>query len=645
MKIVLVAPYKEMVQDAQEVCRMYGELIDIVVGTMAAGLREGKRAVEEGAGVLISRGGTWTMLSEALSVPVVEIAVTPYDVLRALQKARKYGNKIGVAGFANVINSMSEWSNMLNVDVVPIEIHDDTEQTRRRVHEALDQVQVDCLIGDLTTVEYAKEIGIRCVLIESGKEAIWDAIQEAKRIMAARMADRKTFDSLNSALNSVREGLLVLEDGTIQFVNQVVLKIIGRDECVGLPARKCLPAALVRFLLEESGENSSDIIQIGSKLWYTQKNYSLDRNNCFVTFHAVENIESIERHVRRRLSEGGHEARYVFDDLYGQSVKMRKMIAKAINFAQTDSSVLIVGETGTGKEVLAQSIHNASGRVNGPFVAANCAAFSEQLLESELFGYAEGAFTGAKRGGKPGLFELAHGGTIFLDEIGETTLHVQQRLLRVLQERRVMRIGGERVIPVDVRVIAATNQPLWQFVREGKFRQDLFFRLDVLRINTIPLRQRLEDIPELVERLLYQSWYKRKGVGVRPRFDPAVLPHLQAYHWPGNVREVQNMVEYLLAIHTHGCIGHNEIDEWFSHKALIDFDDKNEEASPAAAHSHLNSESLGLLIGKSMEEIERWAIEKTLKETDGDMTKAAAVLGVSRTTLWRKVKQWEDVMA
>lgn len=644
MKIVLVAPYSEMVRDAQEVCRMYGELIDIVEGTMASGLREGKRAVEEGAGVIVSRGGTWTMLSEALSVPVVEIAVTPYDVLRALQKARKYGNKIGVAGFANVINSMSEWSNMLNVDVVPIEIQDDTEQTRRRVHVALEKVQVDCLIGDLTTVEYAWEMSIPCVLIQSGKEAIWGAIQEAKRIMAARMADRKTFDSLNSALNSVREGLLVLENRTVQFVNQVVLKMIGRDECVGLQARKCLPAALVSFL-EESTENRSDIIQIGSKLWYTQKNYSPDRTNCFVTFHAVENIESIERHVRKRLSEGGHEARYVFDDLYGQSVKMRKIIAKAINFAQTDSSVLIVGETGTGKEVLAQSIHNASGRANGPFVAANCAAFSEQLLESELFGYAEGAFTGAKRGGKPGLFELAHGGTVFLDEIGETTLHVQQRLLRVLQERRVMRIGGERVIPIDVRVIAATNKPLWQFVREGKFRQDLFFRLDVLRINTVPLRQRLEDIPELVERLLYQSWYKRRGVGVRPRFDPTVLPRLQAYHWPGNVREVQNMVEYLLAIHTHGCIGNNEIDEWFSQKALVDLEDTNEEDLPAVTHPHAKRESVGRLIGKSMEEIERWAIEKTLEETDGDMTKAAAVLGVSRTTLWRKIKQWEDVMA
>lgn len=645
MKIVLVAPYNEMVQDAQEVCRMYGELIDIVVGKMGSGLRAAKRAVEDGAGVVISRGGTWTLLSEALSIPVVEIAVTPYDVLRALQKARNYGNKIGIAGFSNVINSMSEWSTMLNVDVVPIEIQDDTERTKRRVHEALERVHVDCLIGDMTTVEYAKELGIPCVLIESGKEAIWDAIQESKRIMAARMAERKTFDSVNSALNSVREGLLVLENGTVQFANQVVHKMIGRDDCVGLPACQCLPSALIKFI-EQPDESSTDVIQIGSKLWYVQKKVSSETANWFIAFHEVENIECIERHVRSRLAEGGHEARYVFDDLYGQSLKMRKIISKSIHFAQTDSSVLIVGETGTGKEVLAQSIHNASARANGPFVAVNCAAFSEQLLESELFGYAEGAFTGAKRGGKPGLFELAHRGTIFLDEIGETTLHVQQRLLRVLQERRVMRIGGERVIPIDVRVIAATNKPLWQFVQQGKFRQDLFFRLDVLRINTVPLRQRLEDIPELVERLLHQSWYKRKGVGVRPRIDPSILPRLQQYHWPGNVREVQNMVEYLLAINTQGCIGPNEIDEWFAQKALVDFENVKDETETDTDTSKFNvvhyTKQEERLIGKSMEEIEKWVIEKTLEQTDGDMTKAAAMLGVSRTTLWRKAKQWED---
>jgi transcriptional regulator with PAS, ATPase and Fis domain len=635
MKVVLVAPYQKMVRDTEEVCRMYGERIDIVTGKMSSGLRVATKAVSEGAGVVISRGGTWSLLSEKLSVPVVEIAVTPYDVLRALQKARNMGKKIGVAGFANVISSMSEWSDMLNVSVVPIEIQDDTEKAKHHVKEVITRGHVDCLVGDMSTTEYAQEMGVDCILIESGKEAIWDAIQESKRIIAARMAERKVFDSINSVLDRAQEGLLVIEDGIVQFANQVVQRMIGQDECAGSPLRQCLPTALVKFIEQT---NTSDIIQMGSKLWFVEKNFATDASRCFVMMHMVDNIESIELQVRRHRTESGHIARYSFDDLYGQSVEMRRVIEKSIRFSRTDSSVLIVGETGTGKEVLAQSIHNASPRVNGPFVAVNCAAFSDQLLESELFGYAEGAFTGAKRGGKPGLFELAHGGTIFLDEIGETTQHVQQRLLRVLQERQVMRIGGERVIPVNVRVIAATNQPLWKFVQENKFRKDLFFRLDVLRLNTIPLRQRVQDIPELVERLVYQAWYKRKGVGVRPRIDPEIYSRLQHYHWPGNVRELQNMVDYVLAIHVQGAICQVDIDEWFSQKVLVESHENHQESESGFKENGFWP------IGKSMDEIERWVIERTLDETDGDMTKAAAVLGISRTTLWRKAKQWENVV-
>jgi transcriptional regulator with PAS, ATPase and Fis domain len=393
-------------------------------------------------------------------------------------------------------------------------------------------------------------------------------------------------------------------------------------------------------------------LQLGAKLWFVERYPLLDDGRFFITLHLVDDIETIERRVRQRRAGTGHVARYTFDDLVGQSPAMRFVISRATQFAQADSSVLIVGETGTGKEMLAQSIHNASTRAQGPFVGVNCAALPEQLLESELFGYEEGAFTGAKRGGKPGLFELAHGGTLFLDEIGETSLHVQQRLLRVLQERQVMRIGGERLISVDVRVVAATNQPLWRFVQEGKFRKDLFFRLDVLRLNTIPLRERREDIPDLTEHMLYQLWYQRKGVGVRPRLDPAIFPLLQAYDWPGNVRELQSMLDYLLATQVQGKIGVEAIEEWVEQKALppvagtVDSATSSEGAfrsklEPYDAPDAKQSVALAQLPGRTMEEIERWAIERTLAETSGDMTRAAQMLGISRTTLWRKMKQWQ----
>jgi transcriptional regulator with PAS, ATPase and Fis domain len=662
MKIAMVAPYPEMARDAEEVCRMYGERIEILLGRMSTGVQAGKRAMQEGAGVLISRGGTFVLLSRQLPIPVVEIAVTPYDVLRALSKARTMGTRFGIAGFYNVIEGLSDWGPLLKVPVVPVEINADDEATKRAVKQAIRENGVDCLLGDTTIKQYAQELGIPCVLIESGKESIWHAIQEGKRIVAARLAEREKHASLHSVLDRVNQGLIVMEDGIVQFTNRVVSRLVGRDSCVGLCAKDCLPATLCDFVLKCDEARSSDIVQIGGKLWFVEKDHLLDDSRCFVALYPADDIESIERQVRQqRRQAAGHVARYTFDDLYGQSRAMRYLIFQAIHYAQTDSSVLIIGETGTGKELLAQSIHNASNRSDGPFVAVNCAALPDNLLESELFGYEEGAFTGARRGGKPGLFELAHRGTIFLDEIGETALGVQQRLLRVLQERKVMRIGGERVIPIDVRVIAATNRPLWQYVEDNKFRKDLLFRIDVLRLNTVPLRDRLEDIPELMERLLYDAWYKRNGMGVRPRVHADVYPLLKRYNWPGNVRELQNMIDYLLATAVSGHIDVEAVRDWQAQKAF-----PGQGLETAMTTTTMRGEPHGEMVpvhvqagvpvddtlfghtplhqspvGQTMDEIQQWAIEQTLAATGGDMTRAAQILGVSRTTLWRKLKQRE----
>lgn len=641
MKIVLIAPYPKMTQDAQEVCRMYGERVEIVQGRMEEGVRAARRAVADGASVLISRGGTYLRIAEQISLPAVEIAVTPTDVLRALKEARGQGKKFGVAGFMNVIGGMKEWRDLLNVPVVPIEIFDDGEHARREIRRAVVQEGVDCLLGDTSVQKLAAEFRLPYVLIESGKESIWDAVQEAKRIFAARMAEREVHASLRTALDRVHQGLLVIERGSVQFANQTVLQLVGRDTCAGLDIHSCLPDSLCRWLEQPEEGRESEVIQVGSRLWLVDCHTLLEPDAQFVSLSPVDDIESMEERVRQKRADAGHVARYTFDDLYGSSRLLRSIVGRAIHFAQSESSVLIMGETGTGKEMLAQSIHNASGRSSGPFVAVNCAALPEQLLESELFGYDEGAFTGARRGGKSGLFELAHGGTIFLDEIGETPPQVQQRLLRVLQERKVMRIGGERVISVDVRVVAATNQPLWQWVQEGRFRKDLFFRLDVLRLNTVPLRDRPEDIPELLEHLVYTSWYQYKGVGPRPWIDSAIFSRLQSYHWPGNVRELQNMVEYLLATSPQGRIGLEAVEEWMKQKALPA---DHSVFHPASLFSQpaVEDPNRTPMPQSSMEQIERWAIERALAYSHGDLTKASQRLQLSRTTLWRKIKQWQS---
>ncbi|RIV17090.1 PAS domain-containing protein, partial [Alicyclobacillaceae bacterium I2511] len=218
------------------------------------------------------------------------------------------------------------------------------------------------------------------------------------------MAEREVHASLRTALDKIHQGLLVIERGRVQFANQTVLRLVGRDTCVGLDISSCLPESLCQWIEQMEVGRESEVMQVGSRLWLAERHTLLEPGAQFVSLSPVEDIESMERRVRQKRGDTGNVARYTFDDMYGTSRNMRSIVGRAIHFAQSESSVLIMGETGTGKEMLAQSIHNASGRANEPFVAVNCAALPEQLLESELFGYDEGAFTGARRGGKPGLF-------------------------------------------------------------------------------------------------------------------------------------------------------------------------------------------------------------------------------------------------
>ncbi|MEN6382922.1 MAG: sigma 54-interacting transcriptional regulator, partial [Rectinema sp.] len=286
----------------------------------------------------------------------------------------------------------------------------------------------------------------------------------------------------------------------------------------------------------------------------------------------------------------------------------------------------ITGESGTGKELFAQAIHNSSARCTGPFVRINCAALPDNLLESELFGYEEGAFTGARKGGKPGKFDLAKGGTIFLDEIGDMPLTMQTKLLSVLQERVVERIGGTNPIPIDVRVIAATNRDLEKMVAEQTFREDLYYRLNVVRLDIPSLRERLEDIPILVEDLIQRlNCHLRTNIhGISP---PA-LDLLQSYRWPGNVRELENHLERainLCHMKQQTCLTVEHFPSLSSSKfSKIEILDNGQTALP------------DLLDG-----IEEQLLKKALQESDGNKAKTAKILGIHSSALYRKLKKYD----
>lgn len=342
----------------------------------------------------------------------------------------------------------------------------------------------------------------------------------------------------------------------------------------------------------------------------------------------VREIRAVKQLVHRMV---GATAKFTFDDLIGRNASYLKSVEMARTAAGSTSNVLLLGESGTGKEVFAQAIHNASSRSKGPFIAINCAALPRELIGSELFGYNEGAFTGAKRGGSPGKFELADGGTLFLDEIGEMPLELQANLLRVLQEKVVVRIGGDQVIPIDVRVIAATNKDLYKEVEKGAFRSDLYYRLNVLMINMVPLRNRKDDILPLT------GFFMEK---INQRLDkhtnvihPEALDMLQRYNWPGNIRELENVIERAIHIASGDILIPECLPEEVSSSTHI-------RAFPRQALTEPGQPQDEVVVRKNGKKPGKEIILDAIKNHDGNLTHAAKELGMSRSTLYRKMGKY-----
>ena len=319
-------------------------------------------------------------------------------------------------------------------------------------------------------------------------------------------------------------------------------------------------------------------------------------------------------------------ARYALDDLVGDSEAMRELRRAILSFAPSDRTVLVTGDTGTGKELVAQALHTASPRRKGSFVAVNCGAIAESLLESELFGYEEGAFTGSRRGGRTGLIETAHGGTLFLDEIGEMPLPLQTRLLRALEEREVLRVGASRPVPIDVRVIAATHGDLEQMTAAGRFRRDLYYRLNVLRLHLPTLAGRGDDIEQLALHFL-QAALGATTAG----FDESALRVLRAHAWPGNVRELRNLVERIAVycedprVPVGAALLRRATPELFGPQPVPSTQGVSTPVPARARRGRLDASDL----------------RRALERAGGDRRIAAQILGISRTTLWRRLAALE----
>ncbi len=632
-RICLIAPYSELLQLAQQVKRETEFDFKIEQGNLEDGITPAIEAERQGAQIIISRGGTASFIRKNVDIPVVEIRVTGYDILKSLYPYRNTSSTIGIVGYRNVVDGCKMVSKVLNIPIKEIIIPGEEEtidwnRVQQETYELIQKYNIKMLVGDTTVMSRLSALDVRVNLITSGKEAVIQAIDEALHILQVREAEKERSKRFEAVLDFVNDGVMATdESGIITVINPAAEEIfqVKREEVIGFPVKEVIPNTKIMEVLESKSADIQKLQQVhGDYIMTNRIPIVVDDlvKGVVATFQDVTTIQGAEQKIRQNLYAKGFVTRYGFKDILTKNQRMKRLIDIARGFAKTDATVLIVGESGTGKEMFAQSIHALSSRRMEPFVAVNCAALPPQLLESELFGYVEGAFTGAKKGGKIGLFELAHNGTIFLDEIGEMDKNLQGRLLRVLEEKKVMRLGSDKMIPVDIRVVAATNADLKEKIKQDEFRMDLYYRLNVLKLQTIPLRERGEDIEYLANSFI-RTINKKYGRQVEG-FTPEVMELLGKYSWPGNVRELKNIVERLILSTTKDYVSMAEA-EFLLEELQEDF------TLEAPENDHVIYEG-------TMKEIKRKVILKVLEQEGYNKSRAAKRLGIDRSTIEKNLR-------
>lgn len=631
-KILVTSPYPKFTDLFKKISREKHLNVTIIEAVLekAADLvcEEVKKSDYE---VIVSRGGTAAAIRNVIDIPVVTAEFNDFDMLRALWKAKALGGKIAYMNSAyREVYEFDELMDIMGIDVQQYTYRNTEEFVSQFKRAAGDHIKV-VLSGAEWGQQLAQSNGMHGIVIYSSLRSVTQALERAEEVIAIRRKDKEHSRRLSTMIQAVGEGVICVDaTGKVIFANEKADNLLG-VKCLSVNAKPKIEGSRNFYQLLELPQGNDQQCTINGVDLVVNRVAVAEKHEHFgdvFTLQKVAQLQQLEQKIRKELHRKGLVARFRFEDILTQEKSMRDIVEKARSFALVDSTVRIIGESGSGKELFAQSLHHGSARSNGPFVALNCAALPKELLESELFGYEEGAFTGARKGGKPGLFELAHGGTIFLDEIGSISLDLQARLLRVLQEREVMRIGGDSVIPVDVRCIAATNENLQEAVKAGSFRHDLYFRLNVLKLTLPPLRERPNDIPLLTDH--YLGIFNNRFTKTIKQVPSDLLTWMKTYSWPGNIRELSNFMERLVIL-----AGNNELDRKWSRQLISEADE-----GILQIENDPNS-GINVKIG-TLDEMETQLIVAIDGKVKGNRSELAKVLGISRTTLWKKLNYTEE---
>lgn len=615
----LNAFFKQHELDITAYCSPMGEIYESI-----------RRLIDDaGLKVAVVRGGFAPEIKKNISIPVVNVNQTAIDFYHLFPQIEKMSTKAALVGWYSEVRGLDEILKTSKTEIQYVDLKNCgfTEYIEYVTDILIDLKNqgVDLVVSGGAVMQIAKQYGMKTLYVGLlDDQTILSTAAEAQYQLRLLKEQESRFEFISSIFNCISEGIIAVNSHwEITNLNSIAAKLLGLS-----PAQFCgeylgkyldldLDGLRERLLSGKKVENQ--IVSLSDRRLVLSAVPSVvhgETVGVVITLQKIEAIQNIEKKLHRASAEKGLLAKKSLDDVIGRSPNLLALKRKAVRYAVTDSTVLITGESGVGKELFAQGIHNMSARRNAPFVAINCAALPENLLESELFGYVRGAFTGARNEGKAGLFELANTGTIFLDEISETSFSVQSRLLRVLQERSVIRIGGDSIIPLDVRVIAATNRNLMEDIKQNQFRQDLYYRLCVLPLHIMPLRERRDDILEI----LYSMLREKNGGAIR--FSEAAERVLKEYDWPGNVRELSNFAERIMALHDKDDIQERDVRE-------VLFVDGGMFQVPLDGADHV----------PDVAQAEKLQILKALRDNAWNRKRTAAQLGISTVTLWRRMKE------
>ncbi len=614
--IEFIVPYEKLVGVVQEAFAEHPKKVEIRSLVNRVGI-DAIKQTELSGDIFIARGLTASYLTQLQQKGlVVELPMSGYDILRAMSEGvEKYDAKnIALIATPNAVYGVNNFTTRFLPSVKTYEVGP-LDSLDLFIDRALADGS-DLIIGGDSVFSRATQRDIPAIRIETGKESVRQAIDEAWRLFHLSVEERTRVQRLNALIEHVHEGIIAVDnEKRITLYNHYALELLGSDlqMMIGNPLSDILPALDIPDFTHLRKPQMGEFLTLQGGVRVAVSRVPVLVNNKFaagvITLQKLSHIQKIETRIRKEANRKGLVANYDFAMILGSSPAMLTTKEQAKGFARVQANVLLVGETGTGKELFAQSIHRMSPRKSGPFVAINCAALPESLLESELFGYVGGAFTGAAKEGKMGMFELAHGGTIFLDEISEMSLQLQGRLLRVIEEREIMRLGHDTILPIDIRIIAATNRNLEEAVRDNTFRKDLFYRLDVLRLNIPPLRERYEDVVLLANHFL--SLADSQNHTGPHTIDPAAYPMLREQYWDGNVRQLRNFCERVSVTVPSKTVTSADI-------AMCLGTDK-QSLRKVGEHKSLDQDS----------------ISHALFVSKGNKTKAARMLGIDRSTLYR----------